>query len=611
MSWINDLYQTYEANAAAAAENIDGEGAVLLPISHSTQKAQIEITLDEDGSFLDAKQIPKNQAVTIIPVTEDSAGRSSNHCAHPLEDKLEYVAGDYEAYTGVNNDKKHTLYLEELSSWCDSEYSRPQIRAIRTYIEKNSMIKDLIDKGVLICDPQTHKLTKDKIEGISQEDSFIRFSVDSGLPGKEDAVYKDKELFDAYIAYYEQKRSAVDLCYVSGERIPCSDKHGAKIRNAGDKAKLISANDSNGFTYRGRFSQASQAASIGYDVSQKAHSALRWLIQKQGFHIGEMAVTAWEISGKDIPDPSKSSIDSIFGDSCEEINEDLTNEAYAWRLKRAIHGYKEELEGNTQVVVLGVEAATTGRLSVCFYHKMSGSRFLENINHWYESCFWRLLIKDRKKEGNWFWFAGSPALRTIAETAFGNKNDKVVKSAMERLLPCVIDGRKLPKDIVRAAVARAANPNSFDNKAAHNRAISVACAMIRKYRYDRAKEDWNMALDRTETDRSYLFGRLLGAAQKLEEVALYYAKEGTRPTAAERYMQQFERRPVQTWRIIENSLQPYKLRLKAMGKTYYAKELQEIYDLLQTEAFASNQRLSELYLIGYNCQLNSYNKEEK
>ena len=51
-----------------------------------------------------------------------------------------------------------------------------------------------------------------------------------------------------------------------------------KIRNEGDGAKLISSNDEKNFTFRGRFSDKSQAFSIGYEDSQKAHNALKWSI---------------------------------------------------------------------------------------------------------------------------------------------------------------------------------------------------------------------------------------------------------------------------------------------------------------------------------------------
>ncbi len=64
-------------------------------------------------------------------------------------------------------------------------------------------------------------------------------------------------------------------------------KHPSKIRNSGDKAKLISGNDESGFTYRGRFaSKRSQAVSVGYVVSQKAHNAFEMADPETGIYTG-------------------------------------------------------------------------------------------------------------------------------------------------------------------------------------------------------------------------------------------------------------------------------------------------------------------------------------
>lgn len=81
-----------------------------------------------------------------------------------------------------------------------------------------------------------------------------------------------------------------------------ADQHPAKIRNDGDKAKLISANDTSGFTFRGRFLSAEQACGVGFEVTQKAHNVLRWLINRQGYRRGDQAIVAWATSGKEIPD---------------------------------------------------------------------------------------------------------------------------------------------------------------------------------------------------------------------------------------------------------------------------------------------------------------------
>lgn len=47
MSWIAQLVKTYDANAALAGKPaVDGSKAVLPPIGHIIQNAQIEITVD-------------------------------------------------------------------------------------------------------------------------------------------------------------------------------------------------------------------------------------------------------------------------------------------------------------------------------------------------------------------------------------------------------------------------------------------------------------------------------------------------------------------------------------------------------------------------------------
>lgn len=57
------------------------------------------------------------------------------------------------------------------------------------------------------------------------------------------------------------------LCYATGELLSATYKHPSKIRNSGDKAKLISSNDESGFTYRGRFSGKEKALSVSYEFS--------------------------------------------------------------------------------------------------------------------------------------------------------------------------------------------------------------------------------------------------------------------------------------------------------------------------------------------------------
>ena len=103
MSWVEKLYTTYE-NCESMIGKVEANGKTpLLPIAHSTQNAQLEVTLDIGGNFQSARALDKQDTVTLIPVTENSASRSSGVEPHPLFDKLQYISGDYTEF--VDNGK--------------------------------------------------------------------------------------------------------------------------------------------------------------------------------------------------------------------------------------------------------------------------------------------------------------------------------------------------------------------------------------------------------------------------------------------------------------------------------------------------------------------------
>ena len=604
MSWMADLCTTYDA--CFKKELSFQPRTKLLPLAHSTQNAQIEIVLGENGVFRRAEVVPKEDSVTAIPVTEDSINRTSGLSAHPLCDKLEYLAGDFEQFTGKDNLEKFSAYLEQLQDWVQSDFSCKKLESIYAYIQKKTVMADLVQAGILQA--AEGRLTNDKLEGFPQQDAFVRFRVEIFLED-EPRVYKDEELQQKYIDYYTSKKPEQDLCYATGRVTACSSKHNAKIRNTADKAKLISSNDSSGFTYRGRFSDSSQVASIGYETSQKALHTLRWLVENQGFHCGEQVVVAWELQGRRIPDFNRDTADTLLPLEDTKVS---TAVEYAEKLKKAVYGYRQNLNAGSNVVVMGLEAATTGRLAISFYKKMSGSDYLNNIEFWHNSCFWQHEYKYKKKDGKtqWYSFIGAPSLRDIAVTIYGSANDKVIKFAIERLIPCVTDRKRLPCDMVNTALNRIFRPGCFENEYEFQKALSITCALVRKHYYDKNKEECDVALDENDRERSYLYGRLLATAQVLEEVALYH--QGiNRMTAAERYREAFRKHPYRTWQIIESCLDPYKAYLKKMKNTFYANKISEIVDLFEKGEHENDAPLSGRFALGYHCQRRAYREKKQ
>ncbi|NTW88373.1 MAG: type I-C CRISPR-associated protein Cas8c/Csd1, partial [Desulfobulbaceae bacterium] len=279
MSWIEKLYKTYENNLGSIGNPNDP--IPLLPVSHTTQNAQVHIVIDEQGNFLRASVVPKSEAKTIIPATEEAAGRAgSKPTCFPLCDKLQYIGGDFLAYGGrvtsgfaKDPEEPHEDYLKLLTGWCESPHGHPKIRAVLEYVKRGKIISDLIEAKVLHADngklalawngdlrstPEIFKVVQG--EG-GQNDAFVRFSVEH--PGDpQTALWLDQSAWDSWTAYYASLKSLQGLCFVTGENDFLADQHPAKIRNGGDKAKLISSNDLSGFTFRGRFASPDEVCGV-------------------------------------------------------------------------------------------------------------------------------------------------------------------------------------------------------------------------------------------------------------------------------------------------------------------------------------------------------------
>lgn len=633
MSWLLNLYETYESNLSAVGEiekKSNGQEYTLLPISHTTQTAHIEVQITESGEFHSASIVSRNDAITLIPCTEESASRTSSKVApYPLHDKLSYVAGDFISYGGkINKEEPFLSYIEQLKNWAISPYATSKVKSIYSYLSKGRLIEDLVKEGILFLDANGKLISKwdKKYEELygrkpeiftvavgGQESAFIRFNVYS--PGKINLkVWEDPEMYDSFIKYYQESLSKEDICYVSGSLLPSTERHANKIRSSGDKAKLISSNDNSGFTFRGRFRTSTEAAVISYEVSQKAHNALKWLINRQGKIIDNRVFLIWGNDDLDIPDSTVDSYDLFsldIGSNEETKNIVFTNQEFAEEVAKAIDGYKNDLKSESKINIIVLDSATTGRMAVLYYRNMNKEMYLERLKNWHQTCVWQHRYR-RDNNGKYILFYGAPATKDIAFAAYGSKaSDKVVKGLMLRMLPCIVDGRKIPFDIIRSSVNRASNPVSME-KWEWEKTLSITCALLNK-----EKEVYTLALDKQNNERDYLFGRLLAIADVLERKA--HGADETRATNAIRYMNSFSRHPARTWKTIQESLQPYQVKL---GKSalYLTNLIDEVASKIRVEDF-NNKPLSGVYLLGFysqryelyqkNTRTNDKNKKER
>ena len=641
MSWMQKLYRTYES---ILEQGVTDDAEPLTPVGHTIQNAHIVIVIDGQGNFQTARVMPPKTAI-LLPATESSENRTSGEAPHPLADKIQYIAKDYADYGG---EKKAYFdgYLKQLKAWCESPFAHPKVQAVLHYVAKGRVVADLVEAGIFLLDSEGKVLNKWEAEG----DAPPIFSVLPKTKGEiefgsalvcwqmeiagnvHSQTWTDKTIQQSWADYVASEKAEKGFCLVQGKEAVIFTMHPAKLRHTGDKAKLISSNDTAGYTFRGRFATAEEAASVSADVSAKAHSALRWLISRQGIRNGDQVTVAWAISGKPVPSPMKDISSEIDWDNLDisavenpdEFSSQKSSEqpspdwsvnigrAAAQIIKKKLHGYQAELKDHEQISLIMLDSATPGRMALTYYQEFLPANYFANLDAWIDDFAWyqRYSIEvqnGKKTDKRTQWRFVPPSPYSIAEAVYGKSlSDTLKKQLYARLLPVIAGGTSvpIPEDLVRQSFQAACNPNGCENWE-WQRNIGVACALYKGWRarhHDLSqRRTYPMSLDTQNRSRDYLYGRLLAVAENTESYALYLAGE-KRATTAERYMQRFAEHPFATWRNIELALKPYQERLRNNGKDTGAQAIGEIMELFATDDFTCDDKLSGEFLLGYHCQ---------
>ena len=669
MSWMQKLYRTYEYVQEQGLNDED----LALPF-HMSKAVHLKVILNDKAELVGAERFEVKKQVP-IQVTEKSSKRAGSTIAsYALHDGLQYIAktaGNYltieylskvaekdngkkwkEFLAGTDEDKQKfadtekakykdcfEFYEKQLSGWAEFGNLK-EINIVLQYIQKGSLIEDLLEKQIFSF--------KDNILSAGKDDPFsltIVWAVEISNDPHSD-LWSKNSIKKQWIKYQEsqsgEESEQPELCYITGERDYAAKAY-PKIEG---NAKLVSANDTSGFTFLGRFLSDKQAVALGRDVFQKAFNILKWLIKRQGIRNGDQVTVAWAISGKPIPSPMKDisaelnwadmdnwdisaveNPDEIVAQRLPENSEPSPDwsanigRAAAQIIKKKLHGYQAELKAHEQISLIMLDSATPGRMALTYYQEFLPADYFANLDAWIDDFSWyqRYSIEvqnGKKTDKRTQWRFVPPSPYSIAEAVYGKSlSDMLKKQLYARLLPVIAGGTSvsIPEDLVQKSFQGACNP--FANhrpedgekirSANWQRNIGVACALYKGWRarhHDSSqRRTYPMSLDTENRSRDYLYGRLLAVAENTESYALYLAGE-KRATTAERYMQRFAEHPFATWRNIELALKPYQERLRNNGKDTGAQAIGEIMELFATDDFTCDDKLSGEFLLGYHCQ---------
>lgn len=618
MGWMQTLAETYDKCKSEVGDKKTSVYQRLLPIKHEIRKIQIEIYLDDKGNILDAVRLGNEEMDTIVPISLKQK-TSKAIVPQPLEDEIIYCAGDnYKYLKEINaerrkNNKKTDLTEDELKS-CFQEYIlnlekwatwgnvHEDIKIIYKYLTKSKLINDLKNKEVF-------KSFKDR----------VRFVVKYN--NKELVVknYENNEVYDNYIQYSKIGNDKQGIDFVTGKNDYLIKHHPKFIRTSGDGAKLISLDDKDGYTYRGRFLNADEAVTISVESSLKAHNVLKWLIRKQKIENDSEVILLFNIDTKtEIKNPFD---DELFIDIKNGID---TEEMYAKNVKKVIEGKVERdyaldvLSKHRKVVAISLDNLSKGRLAITYYNEFDKIALIDNIKKWYIECSW-IRIKNNKR------IIWTPNIDRIIKTIYmfdnnrlSNGDKKLMKIIKHRIFCCLIEHKRLPKDIFITAINCLNNPYRLIkvNKQFED-ALCVICALIKLY-YNK-KEEIKMALDKEKIDRSYLFGRLLAVYDYIEEKAKSsnkvknesQAKPRKAYTSAIKLWNSFVRNPAKIVPMLKQNSNYYCKKISLGLAKKCENEILQIMNMLSENKLYNNKQLNEQYILGYYMQkldLKSYNK---
>ncbi len=618
MSLWSNLLKTYEVVQNAAGLPMYSSGSEikvedsLLPLYHTTLPVQITVTLDEHGNLIRIEMDKKPKEI-IVPYTEKSMSRSSTALyPHPLCDQLKYLDRAVDS-------NKVGMYLEQLAAWkADNRY----LNAIYHYVAEHSITEDARAFGIELPTKKNDKKSK----------TGVRFAVQ--IPEESNPHVEElPAIRDLWISYLQKANHQCGLDLFGADFFNNAESFPKKIVPTARNAKLISANDTRNFTFRGRFSSRDEALLIDATSSQKIHSTLNWLIRTHGSLTGSQAIVLWSIEDPDhtVEKPSTDSydlLDSLLQD--EDIRDPVqqalheTDVNYAKQFNRLIRGY-----GNAQilkqhhkkVVLVIFDAATTGRLSTTFYREFEKEDYLESVMRWHTDSAWPLSRYD-KQNNSFIRYIGAPSYQDILRCSYGVVDDtdsesyrRFAKKTKQQLIECMFNGAQLPRTLLNSAFHRVTRPVSYgsDSKELNRwiRDFEVACSLWKKHFIDEMQrrgtipsfeeKEKMMDLDESRTDRDYLFGRLLALADRFENGVLY--RQGiadTRPTNAVKYMANFIAKPSSTWQALYKQLLPY--ILASNGAPYFQNSVDDIILKFKPGDFEDKSPLNPPFLLGYSAQ---------
>lgn len=618
MDFFTSLLKAYEkAEEIGLVDQQNGDNPVLLPLYHTSLKSNgkniISVKLEQDGSLYKAEIMDAENQTIIFPVTSNSVARSgSNPAPHPLVDKFSY-------YVPELSQSQYDDFHKQLASWityCEEGEVKDFLMKIQQFILQTDFLSNILyslygehyqREGLKI----TYSDSDGKNKTVDLSAYFLEFSIVQFHGFKDESVTSYEALHQSFISFITANQDNLGTCNISGRMEQITNKHRGLMGNA----KIISVSNK-GEAYKGRFKEREDVFSVGYETSEKIHLMIKYLLENKNSSTwleSSQYLINWfsdDLANESQLDIVKPAFNDLFEDDEDEKDSLVFIKPNEENKKIGSSFFKgRKLFGNDATYYVAILNKTSnGRIALKYFRQVQVSQLLKNLETWQENYSW----EAKTKSGNYK--LRTPTFNDIINVAYGVDreryleldNDSFKSEQYQQLVTALIDGRTIPNTIVKKLEDNIKQRQKYSKNWYQVQQVSLA---ILHKQYGR---EFTPMLDHQETDRSYLFGRLLAIYELFE--AQRYALDGSsqeRITNAERYWNAYTGQPAKMMNHLENKIKPYEqvLKLNRTGIWHkLEKERKEIIQLL-TPLYANKeftQPLDYKFIFGYYAEKQFY-----
>lgn len=589
----------------------DHFGNILLPMYYNSMKSNgkniIELLLSKESDLLEAHLLPEGETIQ-FPVTEDSVARSSGVAPHPLVDSASYVIQD--------EGKRSAAYMEQMENWLaydDNDF----VRIIHDFLIQPGIL-DAVKQKVKDSEEDEAEKQKKNAVAIDFEKVFFTFSVENYDGLKNISVSENSDLQARYKAYVEFQNANDPskeriTCNLSGKQDYLCIKH-QPLMGTARLVSQITANDEN---WRGRFTMADQNIKLGMETSQKIHLMAKYLLSGEETRrwLGEQAnMVSWfsdDLSNAVAFDPSKSAempagiFEKLMAEQKGKSDAPAIADVMTENIVKSFTNGKRLFSDDATYYIAIFDKISNGRVATKYFRALSASRLKENLVAWQEKYHWRGYSKENRDK------VFTPSPRRLVLAAYGVERDgfleiskkDFLKNQYQNILTALVEGRSIPENFEKALTVNIRHRQNYD----HTWMEVKFCALAVLKDKGGFKD---AMLNRENTDRSYLFGRLLALFERME--AGTFGEKEERSTNAEKMWTSYTNHPATMMMRLRNLLKPYerKMATSEQNRGLYFKlsrDISEVTNMLHNnydmDSAEVNRPLDYGFIFGYEAQM--------